>query len=108
MNDGWTDIFYEKMKTFGIVCGIKFRRSHIREGKRKNSKPFWCRAVCTGSKCTRSYFITLENKPNVHTAALFMMEISGIENHDPESEVMSRQLRGVERFRVGKKSLYYF
>ncbi|CAF1494193.1 unnamed protein product [Adineta ricciae] len=71
--------------------------------EKKNSKPFWCRGNCKGSECTRSYYITLENKPDIYTSALFMMEISGIEKHNPETETMTRQLRGVERLNVGER-----
>ena len=103
MNNGWTRIFYEKIKASGIVCVVKFGKPHIPEGQRKKiCKQFWCRAICTGSSCTRSYLIALENKPDVYTAALFSMEISGVENHTPQTEIMTLQLRGEERLRVGK------
>jgi hypothetical protein len=109
MNDGWTKIFYDKLKSSGIKCAVKFDRSHIIKGRRKREcKKFWCRAVCPGSKCTRSFLITLENKPDVKTPALFLVQISGIENHDPETETIARQLRGDERYRIGKKLWYFF
>ena len=103
MNPGWTNILYNKLKLSGIKCAVKFGRSHIIKGKRKRiCKKFWCRAACPGSKCTRSFLITLENKPDVNTPAMFLVQISGIENHHPETEIMSRQLRGEERDHVGK------
>ena len=103
MNPGWTNILYNKLKLSGIKCAVKFGRSHIIKGKRKRvCKKFWCRAACLGSECTRSFLITLENKPDVNTPAMFLVQISGIENHHPETGIMSRQLRGEERDRVGK------
>ena len=103
MNEGWTNIFYEKLKSCGITCALCFRKSHVKKGKRKHAcKFFWCRATCTNSECTRSYFIILKNQPDVHTSALFLVRVSGIENHNAKAETMARQLRGEERHRVGK------
>ena len=103
MNDGWTKIFYEKLKSYGITCEVRFRKSHIKKGKRKHTcKHFWCRASCTNSHCTRSYFFILKNQPDVNTSALFLVKVSGKENHNPKKETMACQLRGEERYRVGK------
>jgi hypothetical protein len=103
MNDGWTKIFHEKLKSSGMTCVLCFRKSHVRKGKRKHTcKFFWCRATCTNSECTRSYFIILKNQPDIYTSALFLVRVSGIENHNAENETMRRQLRGEERDRVGK------
>lgn len=103
MNDAWRKIFSDKLESCGITCAASFRRSHVKKGKRKQQCiHFWCRATCTNSECTRSYFIALKNQPDVHTSALFLVRISGIENHNPENETMTRHLYGEERYRVGK------
>ena len=103
MNKGWTDIFCEKLKSCGMTCALRFRRSHVKKGRRKHTcKYFWCRASCTNSECTRSYFIILKNQPDVYTSALFLVRVLGIENHNAKAETMARQLRGEERYRVGK------
>ncbi|CAF1504788.1 unnamed protein product [Adineta ricciae] len=105
MNDGWRKIFSEIIRTHGIVCNLRFGKPYILKGTRKRvCKPFWCCAVCTSSECTRSYRITLENKPDVYTAALFLMKISGVEKHTSETEIMTQQLRGAERLRVGERA----
>jgi hypothetical protein len=104
LNDDWTNILSNKLPSCGITCSVKFRKSHMKEGERKqNCLYFWCRADCTGEFCTRSYIIILKEEPNENTSPIFRVRISGIENHDAKRETMARQLRGKERYRVGKK-----
>jgi hypothetical protein len=104
VNDDWTMIFSDKLTSSGITCSVSFRRSHIKKGKRKQEcKYLWRRATCTNSKCTRSYLIILKNQVDVSTSALFLVQISGIENHDAKVETMARLLRREKRFSVGKK-----
>jgi len=103
MRDGWTTIFYNKLKSCGITCAVGVRKSHIKKGKRKyNCKSFWCRATCTNRECYRSFFIVLKNQPDVNTSALFLVKMFGKVNHNAENVTMARQLRGEERDRVGK------
>jgi hypothetical protein len=102
MNDGWTNIFYQKLKSCGITCAVSFKRSYVKKGKRKHvCERFWCRTKCTRSKCTRSYLIIFKNQTDVNTSALFLVRISGKENHNAKKETMARQLCGEERYRVG-------
>jgi hypothetical protein len=102
MNEGWTTILYEKLKSCGIVCAVKFKKSHTKQGERKQvCGYFWCRAVCTNSSCTRSYYIILKDEADFNTSVLFLLRISGKENHDPKKETMTRHLTGKQRYLVG-------
>ena len=103
MNKGWTKIFSTKMVPCGIKCAIAVKKHHIKKGERKTiCKSFWCRARCTNSDCTRSYFITLRNQPDIYTSVLFHVRIYGTENHNRDKQTMACQLRGEERYLVGK------
>ena len=102
LNDGWTNIFSNKLIACGITCSLRFGNRHIREGQRKSScSYFWFCAACTNSSCTRSYRAILQNKVEINTSPIFRLRIFGEENHDGSVETMSRQLRGEERLRVG-------
>ena len=108
LNDGWTKIFSDKLSSCGITCAVKFRRGYIKEGKRKQKcAHFWSRADCTGEICTRSYLIVLNEEADEKTSPMFRVRTVGEENHDAKIATMARQLRGEERYRVGK-NLYCF
>jgi hypothetical protein len=103
LNDGWTKIFSEKLESCGITCSVSFYRAHVKGGKRKRRcQYFWCRAKCTGMYCTRSYLIKLKEPADFNTSPIFRVHISGTERHDAKIAIMSRQLCGEERYRVGK------
>ena len=106
LNEGWTDIFFDKLTSCGITCSFSFYRAHVKEGKRKIvCEYFWCRGTCTGQYCSRSCLIKLKDKVNMNTSPIFRVKIFGKENH-PKDQMMARQLCGEERYRVGKKLWY--
>ena len=109
LNTGWTDIFYDKLSSCGIICDVRFGNSHVRKGKRKRMcRILWVRAWCSNSECKRLYLIILKGETNVFGSVLFLLRISGEMHHNPDVETMTRQLRGKERELVGKDFQFFF
>ena len=106
LNDGWTDIFSDKLTSCGITCSFSFYRTHVKEGKRKiMCEYFSYRSTCTGKYCSRSCLIKLKDKVDMNTSPMFRIKIFGKENY-PNDQIMARQFCGEKRYRVGKKLSY--
>jgi hypothetical protein len=109
LKEGWTDIFYRKLTSSGVQCSVSFSKSYIKKGKRKHACQFFsCCATCTINICYRRYRIILRQQPDLNSTALFLVQIFGEENHNINIEISARQLRGENRFLVGKELYYFF
>ena len=111
MKDGWRDIFNTKLTSSGtgIKCTLKFKKPYIKEGERKkNCRFLGCWIKCIISGCKRTYHILLRNLSDENLSTVLLVRIYGEENHDSEIETAGRQLRGENRFRVGKIFHYLF
>ena len=104
MKKDWADVFYKKLTLSAIQCPVNFKSPYIKKGKRKQACQFFCcQAQCAISMCSRRYRISLQDQPGDNCSALFLVNISGEENHDRHVETSSRQLRGKHRLDIGEK-----
>jgi hypothetical protein len=108
MKPDWTHRFYKILTSSSkIRCPVKFRTPYFKKGKRKNQCRFFCcYARCTISICKRKYQIILRTQPDDRSTVLFLVRIFGQENHNISVETSERQLRGENRFLVGKNFYY--
>ncbi|CAF0841297.1 unnamed protein product [Didymodactylos carnosus] len=105
MKPYWTDMFYEKLTSCGFKCPVKFKTPYIKKGTRKQACSFFCcYAMCSISICTRKYQIILKQEPEENASVLFLVRITGKENHNINTEISARQLRGKNRILVGKQA----
>lgn len=109
MKENWTFIFNNKLVSSGVKCAVRFKTPYIKKGRRKQACQFFCcLATCINKLCPRIYRIILRNEPEQHSTALFLVRIYNLQIHDVNIETSARQLRGKERFLVGKKLSYLF
>ncbi|CAF4396090.1 unnamed protein product [Didymodactylos carnosus] len=105
MKPYWTDMFYEKLTSCGFKCPVKFKTPYIKKGTRKQACSFFCcYAMCSISICTRKYQIISKQEPEENASVLFLVRITGKENHNINTEISARQLRGKNRILVGKQA----
>jgi len=109
MKENWTFIFNNKLVSSGVKCAVRFKTPYIKQGLRKQACQFFCcHATCINKLCPRTYRIILRNEPDQNSTALFLVRIYNPQIHDVNIETSARQLRGKERFLVGKKLYYLF
>ncbi|CAF1465351.1 unnamed protein product [Didymodactylos carnosus] len=59
--------------------------------------------MCSISICTRKYQIISKQEPEENASVLFLVRITGKDNHNINTEISARQLRGKSRILVGKQ-----
>lgn len=50
MKPGWTNLFYEKLKSCGITCVVGFKKSYVKTGKRKQKCKYFNRSQSIAKK----------------------------------------------------------